>query len=251
MGWSGKAVAVTGAASGIGRATALQLAAAGATVHALDRDAESLAAVAAAGALTVHLVDVSDPAGVSAAFDAIVASGPLYGLVNVAGGSGRRLGDGPVHLCSDEGWEATLAMNLRTTFLCCRAAIPTLLAAGGGAIVNVASVLALVGGDEPFATHAYAAAKGGVIALTRAIAAHYASAGIRANALAPGLVATPMSARAQQDPAIGDYLRAKAPLTGTFLTPESVADAAVFLLSDAAASITGAVLPVDGGWTTH
>jgi NAD(P)-dependent dehydrogenase (short-subunit alcohol dehydrogenase family) len=109
--------------------------------------------------------------------------------------------------------------------------------------------LGLVGGDEDFATHAYAASKGGVIALTRAIAAYYAPYHIRANVICPGLIATPMSRRAQEDPKIRARLATLQPLTGDFGRPEDVAYAALFLASDNAAFITGTVLTVDGGWT--
>ena len=98
-------------------------------------------------------------------------------LVNTAGISGRRLGDGPVEDCTEEAWDAVLDTNLKSVFLCCKHAIPKLRAAGGGAIVNVSSVLGLVGGDEDFATHAYAASKAGIIGLSRAIAVHYAARG--------------------------------------------------------------------------
>ena len=128
-------------------------------------------------------------------------------LVNTAGISGRRLGDGPVDECTEEAWDAVLDANLKSVFLCCKHAIPRLRAAGGGAIVNVSSVLGLVGGDEDFATHAYAASKAGIVGLSRAIAVHYAGDGIRCNVVAPGLIATPMSERAQGDERIRARLR--------------------------------------------
>jgi meso-butanediol dehydrogenase / (S,S)-butanediol dehydrogenase / diacetyl reductase len=142
-----------------------------------------------------------------------------------------------------------LATNLKSVFLCCRAAIPKLRAAGGGAIVNLASVLALVGGDEDFATHAYATSKAGIVGLTRAMAVTYAPEGIRCNAIAPGLIATPMSARAQGDERIRARLPELQPLTGDFGRPEDVAQAAVYLAT--APFVTGAVLTVDGGWTAR
>jgi NAD(P)-dependent dehydrogenase (short-subunit alcohol dehydrogenase family) len=121
----------------------------------------------------------------------------------------------------------------------------------GGAIVNLSSVLGLVGGDDDFGTHAYAASKGGIISLTRAIASYYAPRRIRANALCPGLIRTPMSLRAQQNPTIAGRLPDLQPLTGDFGTPEDIAMAALYLLSDEAAFVTGAVLTVDGGWTAR
>jgi meso-butanediol dehydrogenase / (S,S)-butanediol dehydrogenase / diacetyl reductase len=162
--------------------------------------------------------------------------------------SGRALGDGPVDACTEEGWDAVLAANLRSVFLVCKHAVPKLRAAGGGAIVTLSSVLGLVG-DADFATHAYAASKGGVIALTRAMAAAYARDGIRCNVICPGLIETPMSRRAQEDPGIVARLPELQPLTGAFGRPEDVADAAVYLAT--ARFVTGAVLTVDGGWTAR
>lgn len=127
--------------------------------------------------------------------------------------------------------------------------MPALRAAGGGAIVTVASVLGLVGGDRDFATHAYAASKGGLIALTRAMAVTYAPDRIRCNVVCPGLIATPMSARAQEDAAIRARLGELQPLTGDFGRPEDVAEAVLHLAT--APFTTGSVLTVDGGWTAR
>jgi NAD(P)-dependent dehydrogenase (short-subunit alcohol dehydrogenase family) len=112
-------------------------------------------------------------------------------------------------------------------------------------------VLGLVGGDEDFATHAYAASKGAVISLTRSIASYYAPRGIRANVICPGLIATPMSQRAQESDHIRARLPQLQPLTGDFGSPQDVAQAALYLASDASSFVTGAVLTVDGGWTVR
>jgi NAD(P)-dependent dehydrogenase (short-subunit alcohol dehydrogenase family) len=221
---------VTGAAGGIGSAVAAAFADAGFDVVGLDREQADLS----------HADEVGRA---FAEFDRIDA------LFNGAGISGRPLGDGPVESCTEEAWDAVLATNLKSVFLCCRAAIPKLRAAGGGAIVNLASVLALVGGDEDFATHAYATSKAGIVGLTRAMAVTYAPEGIRSNAIAPGLIATPMSARAQGDERIRARLPELQPLTGDFGRPEDVAQAAVYLAT--APFVTGAVLTVDGGWTAR
>ena len=142
-----------------------------------------------------------------------------------------------------------LEANLRSVVLYCRLAVPLLRAAGGGSIVTVSSVLGLVGGDEDFATHAYAASKGGLIALTRAMAATYAREGIRCNVVCPGLIETPLSRRVQEDARIRARLADLQPLTGTFGHPEDVAQAVLYLAT--APFVTGAVLPVDGGWTAR
>ena len=221
---------VTGAAGGIGSATAAALERAGFTVTGIDRDD----------------ADLTDAVAVASLFGRLDR---LDVLVAAHGISGRRYGDGPVESCTDEGWAAVLDANLRSVFLCCRAAIPKLREAGGGAVVTVASSLGLVGGDGDFATHAYAASKGGVIALTRAMAVTYATEGIRCNVVCPGLIATPMSRRAQDDPRIRARLPELQPLTGDFGRPEDVAEAAVYLAT--APFVTGAVLTVDGGWTAR
>jgi NAD(P)-dependent dehydrogenase (short-subunit alcohol dehydrogenase family) len=175
--------------------------------------------------------------------------GRLDVVVCAHGGSGRAFGDGPVDECTEAGWDATLEMNLKSVFLVCRHAVPALRASGGGAIVAVSSVLGLVGGDRDFATHAYAASKGALVALMRAMAVTYAAEGIRCNAVCPGLIATPMSARAQGDPAIRERLGELQPLTGDFGRPEDVAQAVLYLAT--APFATGSVLTVDGGWTAR
>lgn len=224
---------VTGARGGIGSAVVAAFEAAGHRVLGVDRD-------------VADLTDAEQAAGAVAA--TVERHGRLDAVVCAHGGSGRRFGDGPVDECTEEGWDATLDMNLKSVYLVCRAAVPALRAAGGGAIVTVGSVLGMVG-DRDFATHAYAASKGGLIALTRAMAISYATEGIRCNVVCPGLIATPMSARAQGDPAIRARLGRLQPLTGDFGRPEDVADAVLYLAT--APFATGTVLTVDGGWTAR
>jgi NAD(P)-dependent dehydrogenase (short-subunit alcohol dehydrogenase family) len=142
-----------------------------------------------------------------------------------------------------------MSINLKSIFLGCKYAIPALQRAGGGSIVNLSSVLGLVGGDADFATHAYAASKGAAIALTQTMAAYYAPHKIRVNALAPGLVRTPMSQRAQEDKLISMYMKIKQPLAEDMIDPEEIARAAVFFLSDESRMITGQILAVDAGWS--
>jgi meso-butanediol dehydrogenase/(S,S)-butanediol dehydrogenase/diacetyl reductase len=169
-------------------------------------------------------------------------------LVCAHGGSGRQFGDGPVDICTDEGWAATIELNLTSVFRYCRLAVPRLRANGGGSIVTVSSVLAL-GGDVDFPTHAYAAAKGAIISLTRAMAVTYAPDGIRCSTVCPGLIETPMSARAQSDQRTLARLPQLQPLTGGFGRAADVAEAIAYLAG--AAFTTGAVLTVDGGWSAH
>ena len=229
---------VTGACGGIGSAT----------VDALRRGGAAVAGIDVSGEDDTIACDVTDRTQVDRAVDeARSRLGGLDVVVNVVGISGRSLGDGPVHECTDEGWDRVLDVNLRSVFLVCRAALPHL--GRGASIVNVTSVLGITGDASGlFATHAYAASKGALISLTRAMAATYAAEGIRVNAVAPGLVRTGMSRRAQSDDAVLGQAGARQPLTGPLIEPESVAQAIAFLASTAADGITGVVLPVDGGW---
>jgi NAD(P)-dependent dehydrogenase (short-subunit alcohol dehydrogenase family) len=251
-----KSIIITGAASGIGRAAALRFASEGARVILFDRNLDGLEDTRyeithLKGECQLVTVELTQPEAVALAVEiAVEASGTLDGVFNVAGGSGRRFGDGPVDSCTIEGWEQTIALNLTSTFLMCKYTVPHLLKARG-AIVNLSSVLGLVGGDEDFATHAYAASKSGVIGLSRSMASYYAPQGLRVNVVAPGLIATAMSKRAQQDEHILSRLQQLQPLTGTMGAPDDIAAAAAYLLSDDAHFVTGSVLTVDGGWTVR
>ena len=167
-------------------------------------------------------------------------------LLSNAGIGGRSLGDGPVHQCTLEAWDQIMAVNLRGTFLACKYALPAMFERGGS-IVTIASVLGLVGTQGLFDTHAYATSKAGIIGLTRNIAAHYARQRIRANAIAPGLIDTRMAARTKANPEIAEQVAFWQPL-GVVGQTADVAAAAVFFASDESQFITGAVLPVDGGW---
>jgi len=209
--------------------------------------------VADGGEATFVQCDVTVEAQVAAFYAGVRERyGRLDVAFHAAGISGRRFGDGPIDTCTEEGWETVIAANLTSIGRCCRHAVRLMLAQdGGGSIVNLASVLGIVGGDEGFATHAYAASKGGIISLTRAMATFYAPRKIRANVVAPGLIRTAMSERAQGDPAIIERLKTLQPLSGDFGTAEDVANAALYLASDEAAFLTGVVLPVDGGWTAQ
>ena len=238
-----KVAIVTGGASGIGLATAKLFEEAGAHVVTFDITASNADS---------RRVDVTSAAEVESAIKNVVDKYKrLDILVNVAGGSGRKWGDGPVDSCTLEGWDKTLALNLDSVFYCCKYALQAMLAQGHGVIVNVSSVLGMVGGDEDFATHAYASSKGAVISLTRSIASFYAPRGIRANVICPSLIATPMSQRAQASEHIRARLPQLQPLTSDFGSPKDVAHAALYLASDESSFVTGSVLTVDGGWTVR
>jgi NAD(P)-dependent dehydrogenase (short-subunit alcohol dehydrogenase family) len=238
-----KVAIVTGGGSGIGLATAELFANEGARVVIFDINDSS--------SNSLH-VDVTVPSEVESAMQLVVKDhGHPDILVNVVGGSGRKWGDGPTDSCTLEGWDKTLALNLDSVFYCCKYALQSMLTRSQGVIVNVSSVLGMVGGDDDFATHAYATSKGGIISLTRSIASYYAPRGIRANVICPGLIATPMSQRAQESDHIRSRLPQLQPLTGDFGTPKDVANAALYLASDESSFVTGSVITVDGGWTTR
>ena len=204
-------------------------------------------------------VDLRDEDATVAAFEAArKALGGLDAVVAVAGGSGRRFGDGALHEVGLDAWEQTLRLNLTTTFLTAREAIRAFLGRGGtgGSLVLTASVLASSPSPQHFATHAYAAAKSAIAGLTTTLAACYAPPGIRVNTVAPGPVRTPMAARAAGDPLISTYARRKQPLADGLLNAEQVGRALCFLavavavaVAADADAVTGQVLDVDGGWS--
>ena len=248
---SGRVVLVTGS-TGIAAAAATRAADEGASIFVVSKTADHARALAdrLEGAAW-SAADLTDEGQVDAAIDAATERfGRIDGLFAVAGGSGRRFGDGPIHELTAEGWDRTIELNLRSQALVARAVTRTMLAGGrGGSIVLVSSVLATRPVPELFATHAYAAAKGAIISLATTMAAAYAGDRIRVNVIAPGLTATPMSARAAGDPATVAFARGKQPLVGGFLDPDDLAHAAIYLLSDEARAVTGQVLAVDGGWS--
>lgn len=177
--------------------------------------------------------------------------GGFHGLYHVAGGSGRRYGDGPLHELNLEGWNATLELNLTSLMLSNRAAVRQFhTQGGGGAILNMGSVLATSPSSPYFTTHAYAASKAAIEGFSKSIAAHYAADNIRINVIAPGLIETPMSLRAKSDERIMSFIRTKQPLDGGRIGSTNDLDGmAGLLLSDEGAFITGQVIRVDGGWS--
>ena len=176
--------------------------------------------------------------------------GKIDALFNVAGISARSLGDGPLHECATEAWDTVMNVNAKGTFLMCREVLGTWTRhSQQGVILNCGSVLTQHPQREHFATAGYAASKGAVEAMTLSAAAYYAPAGIRINVIAPGLVRTPMSARAQGDVRVMEYMARKQPLTRGLLAAEDIAKTACFLLGKESSPITGQVITVDAGWT--
>jgi NAD(P)-dependent dehydrogenase (short-subunit alcohol dehydrogenase family) len=237
---------VTGAGSGIGRATAELFGREGARVLATDVNGAAAAETArdAAGEVSAFEVDVRDESAVAAMFE---RSTELYGdsldvLANVAGiQSVTNALDTTL-----ESWEDTFAVNTRGVFLCCRHAIPLMQRSGGGAIVNLASVAGLVGFPKRVA---YCASKGAVIAFTRALALDHVGEGIRVNAVCPGTVDTPWVKRLTEE--AGDTMEglvARQPM-GRLASAEEIAHAVLYAASDEAAFMTGSALVIDGGIT--
>jgi NAD(P)-dependent dehydrogenase (short-subunit alcohol dehydrogenase family) len=254
-------VCVVTGSTGIAAASARRLAREGASVFIISRTADharALAQTIAAGGERADwaAADLTSESDVDLAVVAAVERfGRIDGLFAIAGGSGRRFGDGPIDELTSEGWDRTLELNLRSQALTCRAVVRRMLAqepnASGtrGSILLMGSVTATDPAPEFFATHAYAAAKGATIALMTTMAATYASERIRVNAVAPSLTDTPMATRAAGDARIRAYARRRQPLAGELMDPDEVAHAAVYFLSDESRVVTGQLLKIDGGWS--
>lgn len=253
--FEGKVAIVTGAGSGIGRATAELLATEGAAVTVADIRAtaaeEVVAAITSAGgSARVQVLDVSDPAAVEAMVaDTVAAFGGLDVLHNNAAALDQSPNDTDVVTMELATWDRVLAVNLTGPMLGCRFAIPAMIERGGGVIINTASVAAFYGGRS---LTAYGTSKAGLVSLTRYVATAFADRGIRCNAVAPGVVLPEKTQEALGGP-MGDRLRhyTVSHLTGRLGYPEEIAHAVAYLASDDAAFVTGEVLRVDGGMTAH
>ncbi|MDE3226355.1 MAG: glucose 1-dehydrogenase [Nitrospirota bacterium] len=246
----GKVALITGCSVGIGEAIARRFAREGASVVITGRRKELLDKVVGditgeGGRAIAVAGSVADEAHARAAVDqAVRAFGKLDVLVNNAGiGAFGKL----LHETDDATWDDVLAVNLTGAFRMTRAAVPAMLKAGGGSIINISSIASLVG--IPMLA-AYAASKGGMDALTRCTAIDYAKQGIRCNAMNPGLVATPMAASLISDQARLDQVLSNYPIARPG-TPEEVASLALYLASDESAWMTGTIVPIDGGMTAR
>jgi len=249
-----KRIVVIGGTTGLGLSAARAFVAHGAQVVVVGRDeANCRAAEESLEGKGIALAGYAqEPDTATKAIDLCKRSFDGFdGLYHVAGGSGRRMGDGPLHELSLDGWDKTMELNLTSLMLSNQAAVRAFMEQqSGGAILNMASVLGYSPSPRYFATHAYAAAKSAVFGFSRSVAAYYARHNIRVNVIAPALVETPMSQRASQDPEILSFIQTKQPLDGGRNgIPADLDGAAVYFLSDLSGFTTGQVLAVDGGWS--
>ena len=243
---AGKRIFVTAAGQGMGRASALAMAAEGASVVATDRDADKLGDLAAAG-LETHALDVLDDAAVARA---VTAAGPLDVLFNCAG----FVHQNTALTCTDDEWDAAFALNVRAMWKVLAAALPGMLERGRGSIINMASAAGSIKGAPN--RFVYGTTKAAVIGMTRAVAADVVAKGVRCNCLAPGTVDTPslhdrIAANAE---AAGGFDAARAAFIarqamGRLATAEELAGLVVYLATDESAFVTGQAIVIDGGWT--
>ena len=256
----GKTCLIVGGTSGIGLATARRFLGEGARVVVVGVSPEAgrvaHAELSPIGPVWELLADVKSHTEVMGMFEQAVEylGRRLDVLFHVAGISGRKFGDGPLHECTDDAWDRVMETNAQGAFLTNREAVRWMLdqpideAGLRGTVLNMGSVLADAPVPEHFGTVAYAASKGAVRALTRTAAARYAPDRIRFNLIAPGLIETPMAARAIGDPEIRHYLAAKQPMVGGPGSADDCAEAALYLCEPASRFVTGIELIVDGGW---
>lgn len=251
-----KVAVITGAASGQGRAAAHLFAEEGARVVLTDISEEGVEEAAReirdnGGTATALVTDVAREQDVSdmirAAVDEFGTLDILFNNAGVGYSAADRLTMASVVDTPEEDWDSILAINLKGVAMGCKHAIPIMVENGGGAIVNNASINALVGLSG---ADAYTAAKGGIVALTRVLAVDWGPSGVRVNCICPGGVDTPMIAPAIADEQILNFMRDNTPL-GRLARPEETARVALFLASDEASYLNGAVIPVDGGWTAR
>jgi NAD(P)-dependent dehydrogenase (short-subunit alcohol dehydrogenase family) len=249
-----KAIVIVGGTTGLGLSAARACVAEGAKVVVSGRNEDNVrAAERELGGDVVGLAgDATDPESAKQLIELCVTRfGRFDALYHVAGGSGRRMGDGPLHEITDEGWSKTIDLNLTSAFNSARAACQAMIEhRTGGSILLMGSVLGYAPSKTFFTTHAYAATKSAVIGFARSCAAYYADRNIRFNVIAPALVETPMAKRAAGDEQILAFIKTKQPLDGGRIgKPEDLDAAVVWLLSDASRFVTGQTITVDGGWS--
>ena len=248
-----KNIVIIGGTTGLGLSAAKAFIANGANVIVVGRNEESAMEaknILGEKAIAIAGDAVKETTTVTAINSCIQNFGSFDGLYHVAGGSGRKMGDGPLHELTLEGWNKTMELNLTSLMLSNQAAVKNFLALKkSGTILNMGSVLGYSPSPKFFVTHAYAAAKAAIIGFTKSIAAYYAANDIRINVIAPALVETPMAQRAASDEIILSFIKTKQPLDGGRIgKPEDLDGLAVYFMSDLSKFTTGQIVAVDGGW---
>lgn len=249
-----KKIVIIGGTTGMGLSAAKAFIQEGARVVAVGRNEESVAAAGNELGSNAYVFSgnaIEENTAAVAIEKCLEQFGGFDGLYHVAGGSGRKMGDGPLHEITLDGWNKTMELNLTSLMLSNRAAVKKLLELKTpGSILNIGSILGYSPSPQYFATHAYAAAKSAVIGFSKSIAAYYAKDNIRINVIVPALVETPMAQRAANDEAIRSFINTKQPLDGGRIgKPEDLDGLAVYFMSDRSAFTTGQVIAVDGGWS--
>lgn len=249
-----KKIVIIGGTTGLGLSAAKAFIANGANVVVVGRNEESV--VAAKNVLGTKAIGLSADAtqevtAINAINICVKEFGAFDGLYHVAGGSGRKMGDGPLHELTLEGWNKTIELNLTSLMLSNQAAVKKFLEIKrSGTILNMGSVLGYSPSPQYFSTHAYAAAKSAIIGFSKSIAAYYLKNNIRVNVIAPAVVETPMAQRAATDETILGFIKTKQPLDGGRIgRPEDADGLAVYFMSDQSKFTTGQIIAVDGGWS--
>ena len=249
-----KNIVIIGGTTGIGLSAAKAFVADGANIVVVGRNTASVAEakkILGKNAEVISADATNANTAINAISNCIKRFGDFDGLYHVAGGSGRKMGDGPLHELTLDGWNKTLELNLTSLMLSNQASIKKFLELNKeGTILNMSSVLAYSPSPQYFSTHGYAAAKAAVIGFTKSIAAYYAKNNIRVNVIAPALVETPMAQRAANNEMIMTFIKTKQPLdNGRIGVPGDLDGLAVYFMSEQSRFTTGQVIAVDGGWS--
>jgi len=248
-----KNIVIIGGTSGIGLAAAKRFYELGANIVCIGKNEDGAnPSITESSTHHILLADASKDEtaewGISYCLDKFKG---FDGLLHIAGGSGRKFGDGPLHELTLDGWIKTMELNATSVMLSNKAAIKAFIDIDkGGSIVNIASVLSNNPAPHYFSTHAYSASKAAVVGLSKSAASFYAKNNIRVNVISPGLIETPMSKRAVENEEIMTYIKTKQPIDGGRIGyPEDLTDLMALLLSDQGKFITGQNISVDGGWS--
>jgi NAD(P)-dependent dehydrogenase (short-subunit alcohol dehydrogenase family) len=249
-----KNIVIIGGTTGIGLSAAKAFIDEGANVVVVGRNEESVAEAKKLLGKNAESfsADATNPGTAIKVIDLCLNKfGSFDGLYHVAGGSGRKMGDGPLHELTLDGWNKTMEMNLTSLMLSNQAAVKKFLELKkSGTILNIGSILGSYPSPKYFSTHAYAAAKSAVIGFSKSVASYYVKDDIRVNVIAPALVETPMAKRAVNDEKILSFIKTKQPLDGGRIAkPEDLDGLAVYFMSDQSKFTTGQVIAVDGGWS--